>query len=91
MHDPRRPRRIPSIDDRTVLETALVSLATTGVFVAAMLAALVAASIAGDETAVSAPVAVLTGLATIGVAAIVLGPFRSRLARVVRRRRTAAP
>ncbi|APW97546.1 hypothetical protein CHINAEXTREME_07050 [Halobiforma lacisalsi AJ5] len=90
MYDPRPPRRIPSIDDRTVLETVVVSLATTGLFVAAMVAALGAAALAGDDPIVSAPVAILAGIVTLAVGALSLGAFGSRLGRAIGRRRARA-
>ncbi|QSX00306.1 hypothetical protein [Haloterrigena alkaliphila] len=70
MNDPRSPRRIPAIDDRSVLETALLAIGVTFLFVASTLLALLAASTVRDDPSATAVVVLLVGTATVTVGAV---------------------
>ena len=67
MNDPRSPRRIPAVDGRSVLETALLAIGVTALFVASTLLALLAAATVRDDPSATAVVALLVGTTTVAV------------------------
>ena len=64
MYQSRPPRRSPAIDDCCLLETALVAIGVSCLFVAATLPALAAAA-AVDDPPAAAAVALFVGIASL--------------------------
>ncbi|WP_049921784.1 hypothetical protein [Halopiger djelfimassiliensis] len=89
MYAPKPPQSTPLVGRKSVLETAVVSLATTGLLFTATLAGLVAASTVGDEPAIAFPVSLVVGLLTLGVGVVGTRRFYRRIATHVDRRRRA--
>ena len=78
MYEPRPPRRIPPASGRSVLETAVVAVGTTCLFVAATTLAL-AAAVARDDPRLALAIA-----ATVWIGATVGGVLGARrIARVL--------
>ncbi|WP_265109006.1 hypothetical protein [Halosolutus halophilus] len=62
----RPSRTVDSIDGRSLVETAVVTIGTTGLFLVSAITALVATAAVGDEPLVTVVVALAVGIGTIG-------------------------